>query len=64
MEHRTIVLLFPTGQWIWSEGYHFSSHQHLGKFVEVFFTKGFSDHEVDEMIKSYYEENASEIFNQ
>lgn len=50
MEFRTIVLLFPCGRWLWSEDYHFQNHKDLGKFVEVFFTKGFSDREVDEVI--------------
>lgn len=62
MEHRTIVLLFPTGQWIWSEDFHFGNHQHLGKFVEVFFTKGFSDREVDEVIRDYYLANSEHLF--
>ncbi|MNX63312.1 hypothetical protein D3C86_943060 [compost metagenome] len=62
MEHRTIVLLFPTGQWIWSEDFHFGNHQHLGKFVEVFFTKGFSDREVDEVIHDYYLTNSEHLF--
>lgn len=62
MEHRTIVLLFPTGQWLWSEDYHFAVHKHLGNFVEVFFTKGFSDREVDEVIRDYYSANVENLF--
>lgn len=62
MEHRTIVLLFPTGKWMWSEDYHFSNHSHFGKFVEVFFTKGFSDREVDEVIRDYYLANVEHLF--
>ena len=48
MEHRTIALLFSNSHWMWSEDYHLASHKDLGKFVEVFFTKGFSDRDVDE----------------
>lgn len=62
MEHRTIVLLFPTGQWVWSEDYHLAIHKELGKFVEVFFTKGFSDREVDEVIRDYYSANIEHLF--
>jgi hypothetical protein len=63
MEHRTIVLLFPTGQWMWSEDFHFGNHKDLGKFVEVFFTKGFSDREVDEVIRDYYTANVEHLFD-
>lgn len=63
MEHRTIVLLFPTGRWLWSEDYHFGDHKDLGKFVEVFFTKGFSDREVDEVVRDYYSANVEHLFD-
>lgn len=62
MEHRTICLLFSNSSWMWSEDYHFDNHQHLGKFVEVFFTKGFSDREVDEVIRDYYLANSEHLF--
>lgn len=62
MEHRTICLLFPDGKWLWSEDYHFEFHKDLGKFVEVFFTKGFSDREVDEVIRDYYSANVENLF--
>ena len=62
MEHRTITLLFPDGQWMWSEDYNFGNHKHLGEFVEVFFTKGFSDREVDEVIRDYYSVNCENLF--
>lgn len=63
MEHRTICLLFNNGNWMWSEDFHFANHQHLGKFVEVFFTKGFSDREVDEVIRDYYSANVEHLFD-
>ena len=62
MEHRTIVLLFPDGHWFWSEHYHHDIHKSLGKFVEVFFTKGFSDREVDEVVRDYYTANVEHLF--
>lgn len=62
MEFRTIVLLFPCGRWLWSEDYHLTIHKELGKFVEVFFTKGFSDREVDEVIRDYYSANIEHLF--
>lgn len=63
MEHRTICLLFNSGQWVWSEDYHFQNHKDFGKFVEVFFTKGFSDREVDEVIRDYYSANVEHLFD-
>lgn len=63
MEHRTIALLFSSSHWMWSEDYHFQNHKDLGKFVEVFFTKGFSDHEVDEVVRDYYSANVEHLFD-
>lgn len=63
MEHRTIVLLFQNSSWMWSEDYHFATHKDAGNFVEVFFTKGFSDREVDEVVRDYYSANVEHLFD-
>lgn len=63
MEHRTIALLFSNSHWMWSEDYHFGNHKDLGEFVEVFFTKGFSDREVDEVVRDYYSANVEHLFD-
>lgn len=62
MEHRTTVMLFSNGHWFWAEHYHHDIHKGLGKYVEVFFAKGFQDHEVDEVIQDYYTENSEHLF--
>lgn len=62
MEHRTVALLFPSGKWLWSEDFHYDTHKDLGQYVEVYFAKGFSDREVDEVISEYYASNLENLF--
>lgn len=63
MEHRTTVLLFPSGKWLWNEDFHYDIHKSLGQYVEVYFAKGWQDNEVDEVIQEYYATNLSELFS-
>lgn len=62
MEHRTTALLFSNAHWIWSEDYHYEAHKDLGKYVEVFFAKGWDDRDVTEVLKEYYTENFDNLF--
>lgn len=62
MEFRTTVLLFETGHWVWSEDYHLAVHKDLGRYEEVYFAKGFSDREVDEVVRDYYSANVEHLF--
>lgn len=62
MEHRTTVLLFESGAWVWSEDFHHDIHKSLGQYVEVYFAKGWQDNEVDEVISEYYATNVENLF--
>jgi hypothetical protein len=62
MEHRTTVLLFETGYWLWSEDYHLAAHKDLGRYEEIYFAKGWQDSEVEEVISEYYKVNLLELF--
>jgi hypothetical protein len=62
MENRTTVLLFSNGHWFWSEHYHHDIHKSLGKYVEVYFAKGWHDTDVNEVIQEYYATNSGHLF--
>lgn len=60
---RAIVYLFELGDWMYGCEYNPKFHTEKGKYHEIIIGRGWSSREVDEMIKSYYEENASTIFS-
>jgi len=64
MEHRTTALLFSNGHWFWSEHYHHDIHKDLGKYIEVYFAKGWDDRDVTEVLKEYYTDNSEHLFEE
>ena len=56
--------MFSDSSWMYACEYNPKFHSDKGKYHEIIIGRGWSSREVDEMIKPYYEENASTIFDQ
>lgn len=61
---RSILYLFSDSSWMYACEWNPKFHTDKGKYHEVVVGRGWSSREISEMLKTYYEENASTIFNQ
>lgn len=61
---RSILYLFSDSSWMYACEWNPKFHADKGKYHEVVVGCGWSSREISEMLKTYYEENASTIFNQ
>lgn len=61
---RAIIYMFSDSSWMYACEFNPKFHSEKGKYHEIIVGRGWSSREVDEMIKPYYEENASTIFDQ
>lgn len=57
------IYLFPNGNWCWVGMFDWQSGSPENA-VEIIVGMNWSDRDINQMVREYYEENVSELFNQ
>lgn len=57
------IYLFPSGAWCWVDMFDWQASS-PNKAVEIILGNGWTDEEVESMVRDYYEENLLWLFDQ